>query len=75
MKLSEIPYEADFYWKGQRYGQVIRPKNPPSKTFIVVCRLRNDERNGNFSSWVDMPSGRKVKPVIRMIKDNNHPST
>jgi len=61
MKLKDIEYEVDFYWKGNRYTQVIRPKVLPRKC-VIACRPTKDP----CAEWVDMPAGREVKPVIRM---------
>lgn len=60
IKLKDVPYDVGFYWKGGRYKQVIRPKRPKGK-FMVICRLEKEP----CSKWVDMPSGRKVKPIMR----------
>lgn len=60
MKLRDIPYSCEFYWKGERYTQVIRPRVTKGK-FTVVCRL-SKTFDGD---WVDMPGGREIKPVIR----------
>lgn len=64
MKLKDVPYRYDFYWNGERYKQVLRPKFQRGK-FNVVCRLLSDP----YSKWVDMPSGRQVKPVVRNLTD------
>jgi len=61
MRLGDVPYKTDFYWKGKRYHQIIRPKNPPKKAFTVVVMLWRDHGSG----WIDMPSCREVKPVVR----------
>lgn len=59
--IKSIPYEQNFYWKGKRYKQLIRPKFPKG-CFTVVCV---EVLNGN-SEWLEMPSGRKVKPIVRI---------
>jgi hypothetical protein len=59
MKLNALPYKYDFYWKGNRYIQVIRPKKPIHNAFKIVCRPYNDP----CAKWIDFPSGRAVKPV------------
>jgi len=58
MKLSDVPYDLDFYWKGERYVQCIKAKKPNSG---ATCYKKNSP-SGPF--W-DMPAGRIVKPVIR----------
>lgn len=63
MKLSQISYGTNFYWKGNKYIQVIRPKNPKGK-FTIVCRPANDP----CAKWIDMPSGRNVKPVLSLTE-------
>lgn len=59
--IKSIPYEQDFYWQGKRYRQVIRPKNPKGKFNIIVRLADNPCRD-----WLEMPSGRKVKPIVRV---------
>ena len=66
MKLADLNYETNFYWKGDRYVQFMRPRNPP-KTFSVLCYVKNDPCGPYF----DMPSGRKVKPVIEVKHGRN----
>lgn len=61
MRLKDIEYDVEFYWKGNRYKQVIRPKSAKRK-FVIVCRHVKEP----CSDWIDMPAGRKIKPVIRM---------
>ncbi len=60
-RLRDIPYKIEFYWKGERYKQILRPKNVTGK-FTVVCVLSKKLD----SDWVDMPSGRIVKPCVRI---------
>jgi len=65
MMLKELSFETDFFWKGKRYTQVIRSKKTKRKfkgAFSVVCRLTRDP----CGEWIDMPAGRKVKPVIKL---------
>jgi hypothetical protein len=62
MKLKDIKYEGDFYWKGKRYRQVIRPKVMPRKCIIVCCITKDP-----CADWVDMPAGREVKPVLKHL--------
>ncbi len=62
--IRSLSYATDFYWKGDRYTQVIRPKvlpdNPKPKN--VICSKKYDICDGFF----EMPLGRKVKPVIKL---------
>ena len=66
MKLKDLPYECEFYWKGKRYKQMIRPKkhDEPKGAFKIVCCLSPTV----FEPWVYMPSGRQVKPVVKLRK-------
>jgi len=64
MKISDLQYEDQFYWKGVRYKQFIRPKKPKGK-FTVLCCVAFGE-----GEYIDMPAGRKVKPVVRIDKIN-----
>lgn len=61
MKLRELPYEVRFYWKGKKYRQILRIKNPPKGKFAVICQLLSNPQ----SKWMSFPAGRVVKPVIR----------
>jgi hypothetical protein len=61
IRLRDIEYQTQFYWKGDRYKQVIRPKTK-KKVFSVTCRRARDP----MAPWVQMPSGRVVKPVVRL---------
>ena len=61
MKLKDVPYGQDFYWKGKRYRQFIRPKYPEG-AFKVTCYQPPQ------GECVGMPSGRDVKPVVRAKK-------
>jgi len=58
MKISDLEYTDQFYWKGKRYKQIIRPKNPHGK-FSIYCAFAYGE-----SPWFKMPAGRQVKPII-----------
>ena len=58
VRLKDVPYEFDFYWKGDRYRQFVRPKFPEG-AFTIVCYKPPQGLH------VDMPSGRNVKPIIR----------
>lgn len=61
MTLKEIPFGDHFYWKGKRYKQVIRPHaHLVTGKFTIVCALMPQ------GGWVDMPSGRKVKLILRI---------
>nr|WP_136252853.1 hypothetical protein [Ningiella ruwaisensis] len=58
--IRSLNFKDRFFWKGQKYMQVLRPKKPESNKFYVVCApLPQGE-------WLDMPAGRKVKPIIRI---------
>ena len=61
--IREIPYNVDFYWKGDRWRQFVRAKVLPSmpKPRIVTCYKLYEQ-----TGYVDMPLGRKVKPVIKL---------
>jgi len=59
--IKSISYDTDFYWRGNRYTQVIRPKKPNNK-FSILCRLFADP----CGEYIDMPAGRKVKPVVKL---------
>ncbi len=61
--LKEIPYETQFYWKGKRYKQLIRPKQPKG-SFTIVCYPIKEP----FAEWVTMPAGRVIKPVVKVQK-------
>lgn len=65
MKLSELPFGQKFYWKGKKWKAVIAPKNPSKKTYQIMCAEYPQ------GPWVKMPSGRKVKPVIKAPIDVN----
>jgi hypothetical protein len=62
MMLKQLSYETDFFWKGSRYTQVIRPKKPKGK-FLITCRPTRNP----CGEWLDMPAGRKVKPVLKFV--------
>jgi len=59
--IKNIPFAQDFYWKGKRYKQLVRPKFPKG-CFTVACV----EAGCGHSEWFNMPSGRKVKPIVRI---------
>ena len=61
MRLGDLDYANKFWWKGDKYTQFMRPKNPPGR-FSVICYKTNDPSG----EYTDMPAGRKVKPVIRL---------
>ena len=61
ISIKDIPYEQNFYWKGAKYRQIIRPKKPRGPFVIYACDVTKMD-----SSYVKMPSGRKVKPVVRV---------
>lgn len=58
--IRQLSYHTDFYWKGDRYRQLVRVKFKKSKNPVLCYKLYNpyDER-------VEMPLGRTVKPVIK----------
>lgn len=60
MTLHEINFDQKFYWKGKKYKQFIRPKNPISNSYKISCYALPQ---GDFE-W--FPSGRKVKPIVRI---------
>ena len=58
--IKQIPYKVDFYWKGDRWRQLIRVKDKKSKAPVLCYKLYSPhERN-------DMPLGRTIKPVIKL---------
>lgn len=61
VSIKDIPYEQQFYWKGNKYMQVIRPQKPRGPFVIYACDVTL-----GFEMCVKMPSGRKVKPVVRV---------
>ena len=60
MTLKQLLYETDFYWKGVRYTQVIRPKSSKGR-FVIVCRPARGQ-----GKWIDMPWDTEVKPVLTL---------
>lgn len=66
--LRDIPFGEKFYWKGKKWVKVIEPKHPKGKAYKLVCAQHPQ------GPWVDMPSGRKVKPIIRIKNETkrNH---
>lgn len=63
MKLADLPFGQLFYWKGRKWKAVISPKNPPKRAYKIVCAEHPQ------GEWLDMPSGRKVKPIVRVKND------
>lgn len=63
MPIRKITFQTDFYWKGDRYRQFIRMRSLPNlpKPKTVTC-YKLYEHDG----YIEMPLGRKVKPVIRI---------
>jgi len=61
-RLKDIPYKTEFYWKGKRYRQFMRPKFPEGN-FTVLCYLAKSYDN----PIVKMPGGRLIKPVVRVV--------
>ena len=64
MRLRDMSYGTDFYYKGVRYRQLIRPRNPECKNFRVICTHAKD---GN-SQWYSIRASREVKPVYTYLK-------
>ena len=64
MMLREVPYSQPFVFNNVVYCQVIRPKKPLLKEFVIVCR----EFRGQ-SDWFDAESDLEVKPYL-MIKQS-----
>ena len=59
MKVCEVPYDVDFYWKGERYVQFIKAKKVKSS---AICYKKKDICGPCY----DFPAGRIVKPVVRV---------
>ena len=57
--IKNLPHGSRFYWKGKKFQISLSPKNPPGKSWTIVC---SEYPQGDL---VDMPSGRKVKPVVK----------
>ncbi len=62
VKLKDVPYKKRFWWKGGKYSKFIQPKQMPKKAFIIPCFCYATH------DLIDMPSGREVKPIIRLNK-------
>lgn len=62
VSIKDLSYKQDFYWNGVRYRQLIRPKCPRGPFKIYAC----DVSVANYGA-IEMPSCRKVKPVMRVI--------
>jgi len=60
-KISELKVGDVFFWKGKKYSVFITLKKPPKKAYKVSVI---DWPNPNGSYY--MPSGRKVKRVVRL---------
>ncbi len=62
--IRSLEFKTDFYWKGDRYRQLIRMRNLPNlpKPRSVTCYKLHKQ----FEERVEMPLGRKVKPVYRL---------
>jgi hypothetical protein len=59
MKLKDLDYDQLFYWSGRKWKQMVRLKIDPPRAFTICCAEHPQ------GGWVDMPSGRNVKPIIR----------
>jgi len=60
MRLGDLDYDKNFYWKGKRYVQFMRPRNK-TKGCMILCYAKTD-----IYTNINMPSGRQVKPVLTM---------
>ena len=60
MKLKDVPYETDFFYKGKKWVQFIRPKMPNRKIFHIICYLKSDP----CSERVEIKSNVEVKPIV-----------
>ena len=60
MILGDLPFGDLFSWKGKKWQAVVAPKSPPKSAYTIVCAQHPQ------GEWLKMPSGRKVKPVIRL---------
>ena len=58
MKVCDVPYDIDMFWKGNKYVQFIKAKAVKSGAW---CYKKNDPSGPTV--W--FPKGRKVKPVLR----------
>ena len=58
--IRQLLYKTDFYWKGDRYRQLVRVKDKKSKAPVLCYKLYNP-----YQARVEMPLGRTVKPVIK----------
>ena len=58
MRVCDVPYEQNFYWKGERYVQFIKAKTMRAS---AVCYKHNDPGGQTY----DFPAGRVVKPVLK----------
>ena len=59
IRICDIPYSRHFYYKGVRYVQVIRTRECRAGGTVTVRALRD------LCTWIDMPAGRVIKPVVR----------
>ena len=60
MKLRDIDYKTEFYWRGERYRQFISHKDP-SRIYYIFCYKAKDL---NFKP-VAMSAAKEVKPVLK----------
>jgi len=59
MKLLDHPFNDLFYWKGKKYRKFIQLKDR-SKCTTILCY------EYPYGETIDMPAGRKVKPILRI---------
>ena len=62
MKLSKLKPSDKFYWKGNKYSVFFTLKNPRVGGYKIPCMDWP-----KCSKVIDMPSGRKIKPIIRCV--------
>lgn len=60
MKVCDVPYDVDFYWKGERYVQWMKAKKVKSR---AICYKKKDPAGKHY----DFPAGRIVKPVVNNL--------
>ncbi len=60
MRLGEIAFEFDFFWKGVRYTQVIRPKYVED-LYTIVCR----QARSLETPYLYFTSDTEIKPVLK----------
>ena len=58
IKLIDLNVGDRFYWKGEKYSVFLKIKHPKG-AYKIPCMEWPQGKT------IDMPSGRKVKPIIR----------